>query len=66
MMYWFERTIFDGPFTKSNGSIAAKIYERLTRKSRRLQEKDVTPYFEMMYRQGVYDTLKAIEEEVNV
>lgn len=58
--------IFKGSFVKSNGSIASRIYERLTKRSRRNNEK-AEGFFEAeehAYRRGVYDALKALQEEL--
>ncbi len=64
--------LFSGssPFTRSNGSISARIYERLTKASRRA-ERDVWGSIgaaegvqERYYREGVYDTLAALQEEL--
>jgi hypothetical protein len=61
----------DTTFTRSNGTTFARIYERLTKASRRRQFADELPrvYLEMEaqeegYRQGVYDTLAALQEEL--
>ena len=57
-------------FVRSNGTIIARIYERLTRASRRspkvpaLHEGGRFYEVEAAYRQGVYDTLKAIQNEL--
>lgn len=59
-------------FTKSNGTIMARIYERLTKASRRRQPTldDAVKYGwalptkEIAYRQGVYDALKAVQQEL--
>lgn len=48
-------------FTKSNGTVFSKIYERLTKASRRRGHTTV----ERAYRKGIYDTLKALNEEID-
>ena len=65
--------VFWGPFTRSNGTIAARIYERLTKASRRKAEQQ-GPYlmntdvdnvwYEQHYRRGVYDAFKALQGEL--
>lgn len=55
----------DQPFTKSNGTILARIYERLTRASRRSQARRRTgKLWERAYRKGVYDAFKALQDEL--
>lgn len=51
------------PFTKSNGTILSRIYERLTKASRRRQG-EARPVSEPAYRRGVYDALKALQDEL--
>ena len=60
-------------FTRSNGSIAARVYERLTKASRRRQAiysagdyslRGNDPLTEHAYRQGLYDALKALQVEL--
>lgn len=53
----------DQPFTKSNGTILSRIYERLTKASRRRQG-EARPVSEPAYRQGVYDAFKALQQEL--
>ncbi len=48
-------------FTRSNGTIAARIYERLTKASRRRTSLVV---IERAYRKGVKDTLEAMRNEL--
>lgn len=45
------------PFTRSNGTILARLYERLTKRSRRSNN-------DAAYRQGIYDAYKALQEEL--
>lgn len=53
------------PFTKSNGTILARIYERLTKASRRRAiDTEFDQTIEAWYRQGVYDTLKTLQQEL--
>ena len=52
----------DETFTRSNGTTIARIYERLTKASRRRAEGRKT---ETAYRQGVYDAFKALQEELS-
>lgn len=52
-------------FTKSNGSRFSKVYERLTKASRRRAAKTTnapTQWAEERYRRGVYDTLKTLQD----
>lgn len=58
----------DRTFTKSDGSIVARVYERLTKASRRRAEgfEDRIPVSEAHYRRGVYDAFKALQEELNL
>lgn len=63
-----EAIIFrDETFTRSNGSIVSRLYERLTKASRRrylparTQPDDLD---EQSYRRGVYDAYKALQEEL--
>lgn len=59
-------TLFgNSAFTKSNGSKASRVYERLTRWARRKQEADesIADWAEG-YRRGVYDALNEFKEEV--
>ena len=58
-------------FTRSNGTIVARIYERLTKASRREAQKYMTeggdlygPTQAEAYRQGVYDAFRALQEEL--
>ena len=55
-------------FTRSNGSIAARIYERLTKASRRREPNKREGWFyptEQAYRRGVKDTLEALRIELS-
>ena len=54
-------------FTRSNGTLIARIYERLTKASRRREpEKEAGWYSptEQAYRRGLYDALKALQKEL--
>ena len=53
-------------FTRSNGTIMARVYERLTKRSRRVQPfKDGwIERQEKAYRRGVYDAFAALREEL--
>ena len=55
------------PFTRSNGTLVSKIYERLTKASRRRDNnyEDLEPIVEYAYRRGVYDSFKALQEELD-
>lgn len=60
-----------GSFTRSNGSIASRVYERLTKASRRRWTKGLgsagkpgSSWYERAYRKGVYDALEALRAEV--
>jgi len=59
-------TIFDGSFTRSNGTIAARLYERLTKASRRRLKPIELGFMsierERAYREGVYDAYKALQQ----
>ena len=64
----------EGTFTRSNGTIAARIYERLTRASRRKQVPEThlpkgvvmaDNHAERAYRRGVKDTLEAMRSELS-
>lgn len=50
-------------FTRSNGTIAARIYERLTKASRR--DRRQLWNLGVSYRQGVKDTLEALRTELS-
>jgi hypothetical protein len=68
MSEWLdEPLLFTGEtFTRSNGTIMARIYERLTKASRRRDGGggfDAT-LAEEYYRQGVYDAFKALQQEL--
>lgn len=55
-------------FTRSNGSVASRLYERLTKASRRRNRENQrtrSRYAEKAYRQGVYDAFKALQAELN-
>ena len=57
----------DESFTRSNGTVFARIYERLTKASRRRQTIErfgITLADETFYRKGVYDTMTAIRDEI--
>lgn len=49
-------------FTRSNGTVSARLYERLTKKSRR---RGGLSHAEAMYRKGVYDALTALQDELS-
>jgi hypothetical protein len=63
-------------FTRSDGTIVARIYERLTKASRRKEEAghartvdlgydwSLTPS-ERAYRRGVYDAFQSMKDELN-
>ena len=52
-------------FTRSNGSISARIYERLTKASRRGGTGyPFTRTVSEAYRRGVYDAMTALQEEL--
>ena len=53
-----------GSFVRSNGTMVARIYERLTKASRRRTDGSYNSVDESYYRQGVYDTLKALKTEL--
>ncbi len=48
-------------FTKSNGTTLSRIYERLTKASRRAAPTS-DPWGEMRYRKGIYDAFTALTE----
>lgn len=58
----------DLPFTKSSGTILSRLYERLTRASRRTAaewpDDEVTYQREHFYRKGVYDAYSALQDEM--
>ncbi len=49
-------------FTRSNGTVFSRIYERLTKASRRTKYPHGTA--EKAYRRGVKDTLESLREEL--
>ena len=51
----------DLPFTKSRGTIMSRLYERLTKASRR---KETNHICEQNYRRGVYDAYTALQDEM--
>jgi hypothetical protein len=60
-------------FTRSDGTVVARIYERLTKRSRRTQAAYYDPDHlcwgdvgERAYRRGVYDGFKALQEELSL
>lgn len=70
---WLAFTLgSEKPFTKSNGTLLARVYERLTKASRRrVKARKEEHYFplatikqEAAYRRGVYDTLKGLQKEL--
>jgi hypothetical protein len=54
-----------GSFTRSNGTMLARIYERLTKASRRRYDGGNVWHEEQAYRQGVYDGFKALQKELS-
>jgi hypothetical protein len=59
----------DSSFTRSNGAVISKLYERLTKRSRRAQAAHTYPGYpetQEAYRQGVYDAFKALQKELSV
>ncbi len=55
-----------GSFTRSNGTIAARVYERLTKASRRGGSGyPFTRTVSQAYRRGVKDALEALRTELN-
>ena len=52
-----------GSFVRSNGTACARIYERLTKASRR--RRDPRDYEETAYRRGVKDALEAVRTELS-
>lgn len=57
-------------FTRSNGTLFARVYERLTKASRRRYDripgpKDIVFQRERSYRRGVRDTLEALRAELS-
>ena len=65
----FDEVRLDMPFTKSRGTIMSRLYERLTKQSRR---KEPTHYMGgtighltgAAYRRGVYDAYTALQDEM--
>ena len=61
----------DMPFTRSNGTVIARIYERLTKRSRRLEKRMARNdgydafWSQRLYRKGVYDAFKALQKELS-
>lgn len=65
----FHVSTFMLPFTRSNGTMLARVYERLTKRSRRKsirQAKVGSPcsIAERHYRRGIYDAYKALQQEL--
>ncbi len=55
-------------FTRSNGTMFSRIYERLTKASRRIQDEFLSTLVdaeEVAYRRGVKDTLEALRIELS-
>ncbi len=59
-------------FTRSNGTVVARLYERLTKRSRRKQTSSpfvpggtLVSDIETAYRKGVFDAYKNLQEELN-
>jgi len=62
MMEVFNNTTF----TRSDGTLFARIYERLTKRSRRRTSSEVVCCVqEASYREGVKDTLEALRTELS-
>ena len=61
-------------FTRSNGTVFATIYERLTKASRRREIRAIEDDFEWVspadaetsYRRGVKDAMEAVRKELDV
>jgi len=67
-MYDVENALYGkGSFVRSNGKVVSRIYERLTKASRRrgYVNYDRVSVLEESYRQGVYDALSALRGEVS-
>ena len=64
----FHVSTFMQPFTRSNGTVMARIYERLTKASRRRKRGPTGGWtharIERAYRRGVYDAFKALQKEL--
>ncbi len=57
-----------GTFTRSDGSMISRIYERLTKASRRREPDKEAGWYsptEQAYRRGVKDTLTALRTELS-
>jgi len=55
-----------GSFVRSNGTMVARIYERLTKRSRRRTSSEVVCCVqEASYREGVKDALEALRDELS-
>jgi hypothetical protein len=55
----------DRTFTRSNGTAFSRIYERLTKASRRRAVKHGWFGLEESYRRGIKDTLEAVRTELS-
>jgi len=55
----------DTTFTRSDGTLFSRIYERLTKASRRRYAGGNVWHEEQAYRRGVKDTLKAVRDELS-
>ena len=58
----------DKTFTRSDGTVVSRLYERLTKASRRRGAPinyDGASLLEESYRRGVYDAYKALQEELS-
>ena len=65
---WLSFTLgVESPFTRSNGTVLARVYERLTKASRRRDAtyEDMEPIVETAYRRGVYDAFQALQKELD-
>lgn len=65
--YGLRENRLDLPFSRSNGTALSRIYERLTKASRRRATylgEEYDDGREEAYRQGVYDAFKALQEEL--
>ena len=66
---WINRpliTRINQSFTRSNGTIMARIYEGLTKRSRRRDAtyEDMESIVEFAYRRGVYEAFSALQKEL--
>jgi hypothetical protein len=65
----FQEVFNTQTFTRSNGTVFSRIYERLTKASRRRADAVTPPGYwsrnEEAYRAGVKDTLEALRSELS-